>query len=147
MRRKATTTPTPPPPEDTRDDVGPASTSEVARPQSRVNELQAEKRGLEIENVGLRSEVQDAKTERRPKLAPDGETAFYCSFCDKSQHDVDILITDGGRLKPVCICNECVDLCVNIIKDRSSAAHKEAAAPPVSGDYPDIPESLRRAAP
>jgi hypothetical protein len=151
LRRKRTTTPTPPPPDDTRDDVGPASTSEVARPQSRVNELQAEKRRLEIENVGLRSEIKKAKAERKPRLASNGEPALCCSFCDKNQHQVYHLVTSGSRLQPVCICNECVDLCVEVIgKQQKAAAASEtnksvAEAAPPADDGLDIPAFLLRA--
>ena len=37
----------------------------------------------------------------------------YCSFCGKSQHGVRKLIAGPN----VCICHECVDLCVEIIKE------------------------------
>jgi len=61
LRPKATTTPTPPPPEDTRDDIGPASSGEIARLNARIDELQIEKRQLEIKAVGLRSEIDELK--------------------------------------------------------------------------------------
>jgi hypothetical protein len=105
----------------TRDDIGEASVAETTRKVARIEELQAEKRRLEIENLGLRSKVEEAKAARKPKLAPDGLATLYCSFCGKSQHDVDTLVTDGGR-KPVCICNECVDLAGDIIKKQKMAA-------------------------
>ena len=50
-----------------RDDIGTASNSEIARKDARIEELQAEKRRLEIENVGLRSEVEEAKAARKPE--------------------------------------------------------------------------------
>ena len=37
----------------------------------------------------------------------------YCSFCGKSQHEVLKLIAGPT----VFICDECIDLCVSIIKD------------------------------
>ena len=40
---------------------------------------------------------------------------LYCSFCFKSQHDVKKLISGHGR---IFICDECVDLCNEIIVDR-----------------------------
>jgi hypothetical protein len=136
LRRKATTTPTRPPLKDTRDEIGLPS-GEITRKDTPIEELQAEKRQLEIENVGLRSEIQEAKAERKPKLASNGEPALRCSFCDKDQHQVDHLVTSGSRLQPVCICNECVDLCVEIIgKQQKAAAASETnksvaeAAPP-----------------
>jgi hypothetical protein len=67
LRPKATTTPTPPPPEDTRDDIGPASSGEIARLNARTDELQIEKRRLEIENIGFRSEVEETKAARKPE--------------------------------------------------------------------------------
>ncbi len=43
---------------------------------------------------------------------------YYCSFCDKSQHKVERLIA-GPR--GVYICNECVDLCNEIISGERAA--------------------------
>ena len=37
----------------------------------------------------------------------------YCSFCGKSQHDVNKMIAGPTAF----ICHECVDLCVEIIKE------------------------------
>jgi hypothetical protein len=67
LRRNATTTPTPPPPEDTRDNIGPASSGEIARLNARIDELQADKRRLEIENIALRSEIGEFKAVRKPE--------------------------------------------------------------------------------
>jgi hypothetical protein len=41
-------------------------------------------------------------------------TPWYCSFCGKSQHEVSQLIAGPT----VFICNECVDLCTDIIRER-----------------------------
>jgi hypothetical protein len=41
-------------------DVGPNSTGELARMQARVDELENAKRRLELQNIGLRSEIKDA---------------------------------------------------------------------------------------
>ena len=46
------------------------------------------------------------------------ELLRYCNFCAKSQMEVKHLIA-GPR---VYICEECVDLCVKIIKDRETDA-------------------------
>jgi ClpX C4-type zinc finger protein/glyoxalase superfamily protein len=46
-----------------------------------------------------------------PEPAP--PKTLYCSFCAKSQHDVRKLIAGPS----VYICDECVDLCVDIIRD------------------------------
>ena len=43
----------------------------------------------------------------------DKSSAYYCSFCGKSQHKVRNLIAGPT----VFICDECVDLCVDIIKE------------------------------
>lgn len=43
----------------------------------------------------------------------DNENLLYCSFCSKSQHEVKKLIAGPE----VYICNECVELCDDIIKD------------------------------
>ncbi|WP_022939774.1 ATP-dependent protease ATP-binding subunit ClpX [Psychromonas hadalis] len=42
-----------------------------------------------------------------------GDSLLYCSFCGKSQHEVKKLIAGPS----VYICNECVDLCDDIIKE------------------------------
>jgi hypothetical protein len=41
------------------DDIGPNSAGEIARLNARIDELQAEKRQLEIKAVGLRSEIDE----------------------------------------------------------------------------------------
>lgn len=46
------------------------------------------------------------------------ETLHYCNFCGKSQMEVKHLIA-GPRVH---ICEECVDLCVKIVKDREADA-------------------------
>ena len=43
----------------------------------------------------------------------EGEKLLYCSFCGKSQHEVKKLIAGPS----VFICDECVDLCKDIIKE------------------------------
>lgn len=47
----------------------------------------------------------------------DGEKLLYCSFCGKSQHEVRKLIAGPS----VFICDECVDLCNDIIKEEVQA--------------------------
>jgi len=46
-------------------------------------------------------------------MARDPDTALYCSFCGKSQHEVRKLIAGPT----VFICDECVELCNGIIRD------------------------------
>ena len=45
--------------------------------------------------------------------AKSGEKTLYCSFCGKSQHEVKKLIAGPS----VFICDECIDLCNDIIRD------------------------------
>jgi ATP-dependent Clp protease ATP-binding subunit ClpX len=47
------------------------------------------------------------------KKSSDGEKLLYCSFCGKSQHEVRKLIAGPS----VFICDECVDLCNDIIRE------------------------------
>jgi len=51
----------------------------------------------------------------------DNEKLLYCSFCGKSQHEVKKLIAGPS----VFICDECVDLCNDIIKEEVKGASKE----------------------
>ena len=46
------------------------------------------------------------------------ENTLYCSFCGKSQHEVKKLIAGPT----VFICDECVELCVEIIREETKAA-------------------------
>ena len=65
------------------------------------------------------------------------EKLLYCSFCGKSQHEVKKLIAGPS----VFICDECIDLCNDIIRDESSTD-----APGVSkSDLPTPPHSPRPA--
>jgi ATP-dependent Clp protease ATP-binding subunit ClpX len=43
----------------------------------------------------------------------DGKSTLYCSFCGKSQHEVRKLIAGPT----VFICDECVELCNDIIRE------------------------------
>jgi len=51
------------------------------------------------------------------KPTGDSKNTLYCSFCGKSQHEVRKLIAGPT----VFICDECVDLCTDIIQEESSA--------------------------
>ncbi len=48
----------------------------------------------------------------------DGKSTLYCSFCGKSQHEVRKLIAGPT----VFICDECVELCNDIIREESKSA-------------------------
>ncbi len=52
------------------------------------------------------------------------EKLLYCSFCGKSQHEVRKLIAGPS----VFICDECIELCNDIIRDESAAEQGTAAA-------------------
>ena len=48
----------------------------------------------------------------------DGKSTLYCSFCGKSQHEVRKLIAGPT----VFICDECVELCMDIIREENRSA-------------------------
>ncbi len=53
-----------------------------------------------------------------------GEKLLYCSFCGKSQHEVKKLIAGPS----VFICDECIDLCNDIIRDENTVDPSTAVA-------------------
>ncbi|MCS6766199.1 MAG: ATP-dependent Clp protease ATP-binding subunit ClpX [Candidatus Protistobacter heckmanni] len=55
------------------------------------------------------------------KKGSSSEKLLYCSFCGKSQHEVKKLIAGPS----VFICDECIDLCNEIIRDENGAAAKD----------------------
>jgi len=58
-----------------------------------------------------------------------GEKLLYCSFCGKSQHEVRKLIAGPS----VFICDECIELCNDIIRDETATAEPGKA---VKSDLP-----------
>ena len=76
--------------------------------QALLDEMKAAERKL----YGMRKRYEAASP--RPVAEPD-ESSLHCSFCQKSQHEVEKLIA-GGK-DGVCICNECVELCNDILGD------------------------------
>ena len=64
------------------------------------------------------------------KKSSSGEKLLYCSFCGKSQHEVKKLIAGPS----VFICDECIDLCNDIIRDE--AAQTETSAGATKSDLP-----------
>ena len=48
----------------------------------------------------------------------DSKNTLYCSFCGKSQHEVKKLIAGPT----VFICDECVELCMDIIKEENKSS-------------------------
>ncbi|MFZ6799908.1 ATP-dependent Clp protease ATP-binding subunit ClpX [Undibacterium sp. Di24W] len=63
------------------------------------------------------------------KKSTAGEKLLYCSFCGKSQHEVKKLIAGPS----VFICDECIDLCNDIIRDEINALE------PISSAKSDLP--------
>ena len=61
------------------------------------------------------------------KSAGDSKSTLYCSFCGKSQHEVRKLIAGPT----VFICDECVELCMDIIREenKSAVAKRRAGVP------------------
>lgn len=57
----------------------------------------------------------------------DSKNTLYCSFCGKSQHEVRKLIAGPN----VFICNECVELCTDIIReeDKTQLVRSESGVP------------------
>jgi ATP-dependent Clp protease ATP-binding subunit ClpX len=51
------------------------------------------------------------------KAGSDSKNTLYCSFCGKSQHEVRKLIAGPN----VFICNECVELCMDIIREEDKS--------------------------
>ena len=64
------------------------------------------------------------------KKSASGEKTLYCTFCGKSQHEVKKLIAGPS----VFICDECIDLCNEIIRDELPGL--EAAAKENGSDLP-----------
>jgi ATP-dependent Clp protease ATP-binding subunit ClpX len=54
-----------------------------------------------------------------------GDKVLYCSFCGKSQHEVKKLIAGPS----VFVCDECVDLCNDIIREESPDSSHPASEP------------------
>jgi len=77
--------------------------------QALLDEMKTAQRKL----YGLRKRYEAASPQ--PVAEPD-ESSLHCSFCHKSQHEVEKLIV-GGQGGTVCICNECVELCNDILGD------------------------------
>jgi ATP-dependent Clp protease ATP-binding subunit ClpX len=62
-----------------------------------------------------------AKSDNGNKGDKDEGKMLYCSFCGKSQHEVKKLIAGPS----VFICDECVDLCIDIIREELKGATDE----------------------
>ncbi|AOX99777.1 ATP-dependent protease ATP-binding subunit ClpX [Jeongeupia sp. USM3] len=67
------------------------------------------------------------------------EKLLYCSFCGKSQHEVKKLIA-GPQ---VFICNECIELCTDILKDEAVQQLPGAEAAGGDGKKLPVPTEIR----
>ena len=124
----------------------------VSRARATVSGDTVEKRvGLDGKARRQPAKKASKPTARKDKARTEAPPAPRCSFCRKCQDEVELLIGGGGHF----ICNECVDLCVDIIRRRKEAAAplngpqpKEPAKPkaptPPADDGLDIPGFLRR---
>ena len=54
----------------------------------------------------------------KPTSSGESKNTLYCSFCGKSQHEVKKLIAGPT----VFICDECVELCMDIIREENKSA-------------------------
>ena len=71
------------------------------------------------------------------KKGSSSEKVLYCSFCGKSQHEVKKLIAGPS----VFICDECIELCNDIIRDEAPA-DSAAGAKAAKSDLP-IPSEIK----
>jgi ATP-dependent Clp protease ATP-binding subunit ClpX len=71
------------------------------------------------------------------KKGSSGEKVLYCSFCGKSQHEVKKLIAGPS----VFICDECIELCNDIIRDEAPS-EPGAAGKAAKSDLP-IPTEIK----
>ncbi|MEN3379269.1 MAG: ATP-dependent Clp protease ATP-binding subunit ClpX [Hyphomicrobiales bacterium] len=93
----------------------------VETTHSECLELIARAFGYENWNIlAAKIEAAQSRAAGEPPLASSAEhepapqkAALYCSFCRKSQHDVRCLIAGPA----VFICDECVELCDDIVED------------------------------
>jgi hypothetical protein len=81
---------------------------------SEIDDLKAEVAAMRQRTRDLAACVKPASERSRlMKAWGEPETTLYCTFCGKSQHEVSKLIAGPG----VFICDECVDLCVEIVNE------------------------------
>jgi len=73
-------------------------------------------------------------SEKTTKSGDDGSKLLYCSFCGKSQHEVRKLIAGPS----VFICDECVDLCNDIIREEVQESSTHAKQ-----DHLPVPQEIK----
>jgi|ERR1051325_6004278 hypothetical protein len=86
----------------------------VAITHSECLELIATAFGYDNWNI-LAAKIEAAKLRAQEDRASASTRTLHCSFCGKSQHDVRKLIAGPS----VYICDECVNLCTDIIRDEA----------------------------
>ncbi|MFZ2587248.1 MAG: ATP-dependent Clp protease ATP-binding subunit ClpX [Alphaproteobacteria bacterium] len=67
---------------------------------------------------------------KKPEASSNASGTLYCSFCGKSQHEVRKLIAGPT----VFICDECVRLCMDIVREEEAAANAGAKTNPLLKD-------------
>ena len=67
----------------------------------------------------------------------DSKNTLYCSFCGKSQHEVRKLIAGPT----VFICDECVELCMDIIREENKSCLLYTSPSPRDGLLSRMPSS------
>ena len=86
-------------------------------------ELIAQAFGFDNWNI-LAAKIEATRPAPAAEESPFSKT-LYCSFCGKSQHDVQVLIAGPNTF----ICNDCVTLCDDIVADRELENHLRDPAP------------------
>ena len=85
--------------------------------------------------IDERGGVSEGGSEMSKIGGSDTKNPLYCSFCGKSQHEVRKLIAGPT----VFICNECVELCLDIIGEENKSSLTK------SGDDIPTPKAIRKA--
>jgi ATP-dependent Clp protease ATP-binding subunit ClpX len=74
------------------------------------------------------------------KLTRNTNQLMICSFCGKNQHEVEKLIAGPS----VFICNECIDLCNNIIEEDEAESKVEETTPPKKTNNLPTPQEIHQ---
>jgi len=72
-------------------------------------------RAFNLDNWNILAAKIEAERPPEPAVAAGGSTTLHCSFCGKPQQSVAMLIAGPA----VSICDECVELCDDIIDDKA----------------------------
>ena len=62
----------------------------------------------------------------------DSNETLHCSFCGKSQDEVKKLVAGRG----VYICDECIEVCINIVADEMAEMNKSEGLGSEDGSLP-----------